>query len=807
MRKNLTLALALLLVMMLALVACGGEEEETPTPAPEATEAPAEPQEVEEPAAPEEEQGEPYKIGIFFSATGPASSLGIPERDTALMIGEQVNAAGGIEGPDGLMHPLELIVEDDQTDSTEAVLIVKRLIEEEGVPVIVGGTGSPASVAVVDTVTEAQVPFISNASSSAIIQPVEERFWVFKTPQTNLPVAQVQADWMAAKGISRVASLGVNNAFGADSMQALQAVAADQGIEIVYEGTFEPADTDFTAQLTQVAGSDAEALIVHATPGEGAPLTVQFRDLGINIPIVHNHGIGNQAFIDLAGEAAEGVLFPIGKLLVADDLPATDPQKGVLTQYIADYTDYTGGATPSTFGGHAWDSMQMAIMALQNVGPDPVAIRDYIESIQGFAGISGVFNLSPQDHNGIGKESLVLVEIKEGGWEYVPPATYEQAPSLGLRETGEPYKIGLFFSVTGPASSLGVPERDTAMMLVEQVNAKGGLLGPDGLLHPIDAIFEDDQTDSTEAVLIVKRLIEEEGVPIIVGGTGSPASVAVIDTVTEAEVPFISNASSSAIIQPVEDRFWVFKTPQTNQPVAEVQGDWMTANGITSVASLGVNNAFGADSIQALQAVAADLGVEIVYEGTFEPGDTDFSAQLTQVAASGAEALIVHATPGEGAPLTVQFRDLALEMPILHNHGIGNQAFIDLAGEAAEGVLFPIGKLLVADGLPETDPQKATLLQYIADYEEYTGGATPSTFGGHAWDAMQMAFSALQAVGPDPAAIRDHLESIQNFAGISGIFNISAEDHNGIGKESLVLVQIQGGTWVYVDPEMYTEVP
>ena len=802
--------LILLLLLSLVLVACqsgadNGGEDTTEAPAAAPTAAPeVKPTNTPIPA---EQVGDPYKIGVFFSATGPASSLGVPERDTAMMIAEQVNAAGGIEGPDGLMHPLEVIIEDDQTSTDEALLIVKKFIEQENVPIIVGGTASGISLAVIDTVTEAGVPFISNASSGAIIQPVAERHWIFKTPQTNLPVAQVQGDWMVAKGITQVASFGVNNGFGVDSMGALQTVTADLGIDIVWEGTFEPGDTDFSAQLTQIAGSGAEALIVHATPGEGAPLTVQFRDLGLNIPIVHNHGIGNQAFIDLAGEASEGVMFPIGKLLVADDLPATDPQKGVLTQYISDYTAYTNGATPSTFGGHAWDSMQMAIMALGEVGPDAAAIRDYLEGIQNFAGISGVFNISDQDHNGIGKETLVMVEIKNGTWEYVPPATYAQAPTVGLRETGEPYKIGIFFSVTGPASSLGVPERDTAMMLVDQVNAKGGLLGPDGKLHPIEALIEDDQTSADEALLIVKKFIEQENVPIIVGGTASGISLAVIDTITEAETPFISNASSAAIIQPVEERHWIFKTPQTNLPVAQVQGDWMTANGITKIASFGVNNGFGVDSMGALRTVAADLGIEIVWEGTFEPGDTDFSAQLTQIAGSGAEVLIVHATPGEGAPLTVQFRDLGLDIPIMHNHGIGNQAFIDLAGAAAEGVMFPIGKLVVADGLPDTDPQKATLLQYIADFTEFTGGATISTFGGHAWDSMQMAFSALQAVGPDAAAIRDYLEGIQNFAGISGIFNLSDQDHNGIGKESLVLVKIQDGTWVYVAPEMYAEAP
>ena len=205
------------------------------------------------------------------------------------------------------------------------------------------------------------------------------------------------------------------------------------------------------------------------------------------------------------------MLFPIGKLLVADDLPATDPQKGVLTQYISDYAAYTGGGKPSTFGGHAWDAMQMTIMALQAVGPDAAAIRDYLEGITNFVGISGIFNLSAQDHNGIGKESLVMVEISEGGWDYVPPALYRDAPTgCEPREIGEPYEIGLFFSVTGPGSSLGVPERDTAMMMIEQVNARGGLLGPDGKLHPIEGIFEDDQSDATEGVLIVKRFVAEQ---------------------------------------------------------------------------------------------------------------------------------------------------------------------------------------------------------------------------------------------------------------------------------------------------------
>ena len=389
------------------------------------------------------------------------------------------------------------------------------------------------------------------------------------------------------------------------------------------------------------------------------------------------------------------------------------------------------------------------------------------------------------------------------------PAATTAAPTAETAQEGDPYVIGAFFSTTGPTSSLGEPEANTATMLVEQINAAGGVKGPDGKMHKIELKMYDDQSDATKAVEVVKKLIEEDKATVIVGGSGSPASIAVIETVTNAEVPFISVASSSAIVtaQDGSQNTWVFKTPQQNFPVAQVQADWMKAKGISKLASLGVNNAFGADSMAALKKVAADSGYEIVWEDKFEPGTTDFSAQLTAIQGTDAEVLIVHATPGEGAPLTVQFRDLGFEIPIVHNHGIGNQAFIDTAQDAAEGVLFPIGKLLVVAQLPDSDPQKATLQQYQSDYIS-AFGSKPSTFGGHAWDAFMMVKEALEAVGPDSAQIRDYLEAnIANWVGISGVFNITAQDHTGIGKESLVLVEIKGGTWVYVDPQDYANVP
>jgi branched-chain amino acid transport system substrate-binding protein len=389
-------------LMTLWVTACG-----SPTPAPTAA----------------AQKGDPYKIGVVVSITGPVSSLGIPERDTALMIRDAINKAGGVKGPDGKLHELQVVVEDDGSDASKATLATKKLIEQDKVVIIIGSSGSPASLAMVDVVTPAKVPMISLASASQIVNPVKDRYWIFKTPQPNLPVNQIQVDYLKAKGFKKVGALGVNNAFGKDSRDGLALAAKEGGIEIVADEVFQPGDKDFTAQLTKIKGLNPDALVVHATPGEGAPLTVQARDLGFKV-IVHNHGIGNADFINLAKDAANGVLFPIGKLLTAEALADSDPQKKVLLQYIKDYTEYTKGNPRNTFGGHAWDAMMLSIQALEKVGPDAAKIRDHIEGMKGFVAITGVFNFSANDHNGIFKESMVMVKIENGKWVYVAPADY-----------------------------------------------------------------------------------------------------------------------------------------------------------------------------------------------------------------------------------------------------------------------------------------------------------------------------------------------------------------------------------------------
>jgi branched-chain amino acid transport system substrate-binding protein len=365
---------------------------------------------------------------------------------------------------------------------------------------------------------------------------------------------------------------------------------------------------------------------------------------------------------------------------------------------------------------------------------------------------------------------------------------------------GQEVRIGFVAAITGPASSLGVPERDVAVMLQKEVEAKGGLSGPDGRKRPVKIIIHDDQSKADETVKAVKKLIADDKVHAVIASSQSPTSLAVVPIATEARVPLISMASSHAIVTPVKDRHWVFKTPQSNIHVAVHHVNYLKAKGIRKIASLYVNDAFGEDSRRGLAEMLKGAGIELAYEDKFEHADKDMTPQLTKVRASGVQALVAHAIPPAASILTKNFRDLGLTIPLIHNHGVGNKPFIDLAGGAADGVIFPIGKMLVAEELPDADPQKRVLLDFVAWYEKGTGKPR-STFAGHAWDALQMLFPILAALPADlpleaaRARVRDELEKTRNFIGTGGIFSMSPEDHVGLDERSMVLVRIEGGRW------------
>lgn len=370
-----------------------------------------------------------YRIGFVSAITGPASSLGVPERDVAVMIQKELEAKGGITGPDGKKYPVKIFIHDDESKVETTKRLVKKLIAEDKVHVVIASSQSPTSIAVIPDATEGKVPLISMASSHAIVTPIKERFWIFKTPQSNIHVATHQLKYLKAKRYTKIASLYVNDAFGEDSRRGLAATIKDSGIEVVYEDKFEQADKDMTPQLTKVKASGAQALMVHAIPPSASIVTKQFRDLGLTIPLIHNHGVGNKPFMDLAGGAAEGVIFPIGKMLVAASLPDADLQKKVLLDFVAWYEKGTGKPR-STFAGHAWDALQLTLMAFGKIAPTMpldqarAKVRDELERVKYFAGTGGIFNMSPEDHVGLDERSMVLVLIQGGAWKYFPPEAW-----------------------------------------------------------------------------------------------------------------------------------------------------------------------------------------------------------------------------------------------------------------------------------------------------------------------------------------------------------------------------------------------
>lgn len=354
---------------------------------------------------------EPYKIGAVFSVTGPTSFLGEPEKKTAEMIAEEVNKQGGING-----HPIELIVVDDESDATKCNIAVKKLLKQSEVPVIIGPSGSGQSLAVVGVAEEAQVPLISCAASYKIVTPIESRKWVFKVAGSDSHVVGKLYDHMKSKGIKKIAIMSASDGFGGSGREELLRLAGENGLEVVADERYNPQDTDLTAQLTKIRSAQPQAIVNWSTGPTQVLAVKNWRDLGMSsIPLYQSHGFGSRKNLQLAGEAAEGVLLALARVNVGPLLPDQDPQKKVIMEYTKAYEERFKEPI-SSFGGHAWDSMQLAIAALKAVGPNPAKIRDFIENTKGFVGQHGIFNFSAQDHNGLSKDDLVMVVVKKGDW-------------------------------------------------------------------------------------------------------------------------------------------------------------------------------------------------------------------------------------------------------------------------------------------------------------------------------------------------------------------------------------------------------
>ena len=353
----------------------------------------------------------PIKIGGLFAVTGPAAFLGEPERNSAKMVIDEINKAGGVKG-----HKLELVAYDTAGDATKAVQLATKLIKDDKVVAIIGPSTTGETMAVIPVAEKEQVPLISCAAGSKITDPVKK--WVFKTAQNDaLAVGRIY-EYLQKTKQTKISILTVSDGFGASGREQLKSQASKYGITIVSDDTYGPKDTDMTAQLTKIRGTHSQAIICWGTNPGPAVIAKNARQLGIKTPLFMSHGVSSKKFIELAGEAAEGIKLPSGKVVVADILPGSDRQKKSLMAFVKDYQKHYK-AEGDHFGGHAWDAVMLIRNAVENGADTAAAIRDQLEKTRGFAGIGGSFNYSAQDHAGLGKDAFVLVEVKNKDWMIV----------------------------------------------------------------------------------------------------------------------------------------------------------------------------------------------------------------------------------------------------------------------------------------------------------------------------------------------------------------------------------------------------
>jgi len=348
------------------------------------------------------------KIGAVLAVTGPASFLGAPEAKTLEMLVEDINAKGGING-----SKVELVIKDSGASPEKAISFTKQLIEEEKVFAILGPSTSGETMAIKNIAEEGKTILISCAAAEVIVNPVAK--YVFKTPQMDKHAVISIFNQMKKSGISKIGVLSSNTGFGKAGKEQIEKLAPEHGIQILVNEVYDKAATDLTAEVTKVKAANVQAIVNWSIEPAQAIVIKNARQIGMTVPIFQSHGFGNINYVKAAGAAAEGVIFPAGRLLVADTLPAKNPQKSLLVDYKKKY-EAKYKEDVSTFGGHAYDAMKILEQAMRAAGPgaDKEKVRTTIENMKGLVGTAGIFNFSPADHNGLDLSAFEMLTVKDG---------------------------------------------------------------------------------------------------------------------------------------------------------------------------------------------------------------------------------------------------------------------------------------------------------------------------------------------------------------------------------------------------------
>lgn len=351
------------------------------------------------------------KLGASLSASGPAAFLGDPEAKTLYMLVDDLNAKGGING-----EKIELVIYDDGGDPNKARTFATRLVEDDEVVAIIGGSTTGTTMSILSVAEDEGIPFISLAGAIQIIDPVRE--YVFKTPHTDRMACEKIFTDMQKNGITKIGMISGTGGFGASMEAQCIDVAGNYGVEILVQETYSRQDADMTPQLTKIKSTDGVEAVLNPGFGQGpAIVTRNYAQLGIDLPLYQSHGVASDGFIELAGkEAAEGVRLPGTALLIADIMEEGDPQKEVVIAYKTAYEEEYGEAV-STFGGYAHDAFRLMTDAMARAGSsDPSAIRDALEATSGMVGTTGTYTFSPDDHLGLDLSAFRMLEIRDGKW-------------------------------------------------------------------------------------------------------------------------------------------------------------------------------------------------------------------------------------------------------------------------------------------------------------------------------------------------------------------------------------------------------
>ena len=354
---------------------------------------------------------ETIKIGSFLAVTGGASFLGDPEKKTLEMYVEKINAEGGVLG-----RKLELIIYDSQGSPKKAVPFAKRLISDDKVDVLLAGSTSGATMAVIPIVEAAGIPYISFGGAGVIVNPVKK--WVFKTPHTDtLAVRKIFND-MKKNGLTKVGLLSGSGGFDKSCRKQTLALAGPSGMTMVADETHGKGDTDMTPQITKIKNTPGIQAFMYCGFGAATSIVAKnFKQLGVSVPHYQTHGSASMSFIKNAEGGAEGVRLPAAALIVVDALPDSHPQKKVASAYRDMYTSKSGDSV-STFGGHAYDGLMIVVEAIKRAGStNKEAVRAEIEKTRNYIGADGIYNMSPKDHLGLNEESFVMVEVRNGTWK------------------------------------------------------------------------------------------------------------------------------------------------------------------------------------------------------------------------------------------------------------------------------------------------------------------------------------------------------------------------------------------------------